>query len=114
MNAAQRKRLVDDIVRKYGNVIDLKKTPNVLVEILQEHGDISQTGGGGGSGGVGSVSTVAGGMGSGSSLNKRAGDEIAQINEVMRAVLDLRKDVRGLTKQVRTMNDSIASGNTRG
>lgn len=113
LRPAQKKRLMDEIIKRYGKVIDLEKTPDVLVEILRQHGGIFQTDGGGGAGGVGSVSTVAGGMGSGSGVNKREGDEIAQINEVMRAVLDLRREVRGLTKQVRAMNESIGPRDKR-
>lgn len=62
---------VAEIRKKYGKIIDLEKTPLVLVEIFRQYGDVLQGvgggtggGGGGGTGGPG-VSTVAVGVNDG-------------------------------------------------
>lgn len=35
-------RIVKQVIKRYGAVIDLKKTPFVLIEILREHGRLFQ------------------------------------------------------------------------
>ena len=53
------RRIVKEIERKYGKVIDLERSPFVLVEIIREFGrQFADDDGGGGSGGV-SPSSIA-------------------------------------------------------
>jgi hypothetical protein len=85
-------RIVKEIGKKYGNVIDLERTPAVLIEILREYGSVFANDGGGGGGGGGGVSTVAVGITPPSSEFENAA--------ILKAVLSVQKDVRALSKKL--------------
>ncbi|MCU1263192.1 MAG: hypothetical protein JWO80_6077 [Bryobacterales bacterium] len=40
-------KIVRDVIKKYGDTINLKKTPFVLIEILRTHGTLLEPGDGG-------------------------------------------------------------------
>ncbi|HEY4186638.1 MAG TPA: hypothetical protein VGP07_16290 [Polyangia bacterium] len=122
------RRVVEEIEKRYGSVIDLKKSPGVLIEILRNFGGVVRddppgtstvavgitpgTGGGGGtgSGGTGSGGTGTGGTGTG---GVSAGTSTVAVgitppehdpgddvanSVVLRAVLALRGDVRAISR----------------
>lgn len=91
--------LVDEIAKKYGGVIDLKKSPGVLAEILLNYGRIFAEDGEGGAGGVSPSSiAVAGPPPPPPPPPSEAGD--VRLADVMRAVLNLQRDVNTINKSL--------------
>ena len=94
-------RLVKEIAKKYGNVIDLDRSPQVLVEILREFGHIFSPGG---------DVTVGGGMGPGVSgmgpgVSSIAGSGPTAAGEIENAlifktILALQKDIKLLNRKL--------------
>jgi hypothetical protein len=87
-------QIIDQISQRFGRVIDLDKSPFVMIEILRQFGHAldPDDGGGGGGGGVGGgggggVSTIAVGI-----TPPEAGERI-ELADLMRAVLRLQRDV---------------------
>lgn len=105
--ATQKKdaRIVKEIAKKYGNVIDLNESPMVLLEILRNYGGLfiapseDPTPGVGGTGGTGTGGTGTGGTGTVSSIAV-AGPPSSQIqlSDVLQAVLHLQGDVKAANK----------------
>lgn len=127
-------RVVAQIRKRFGAVIDLQKSPSVLIEIIRNFGrvlDDDGTGGGGpggtstvavgiddggtntggtGSGGTGSGGTNggtgSGGTGGGTSTvavgitPPESGFQRARIEEVLRVVLKLQKQIDTMGKQL--------------
>jgi hypothetical protein len=88
MQTKREKELIAQIGKQYGNLIDLKKTPGILIEILREFGPsigerLGDNGTGGGGGGPGVSSIAIAGPGSGGVTTE----------DLMRVILDLRKEV---------------------
>jgi hypothetical protein len=85
MQTKREKELVTQIGKQYGNLIDLKKTPGILIEILREFGPgIRERLGDNGTGGGPGVSSIAiAGPGSGGVTTE----------DLMRVILDLRQEV---------------------
>jgi vacuolar-type H+-ATPase catalytic subunit A/Vma1 len=96
--AAKNKRptsaeIVKDIRKRYGDVIDLKSQPALMIEILNKFGNIA---GVDGTGGVSpGTSTVAVGITPPGSTS-----QLAEIQEVLKAVLKLQKQFAALSKKV--------------
>lgn len=95
-NAKSHTRLVKEIAKKYGKVIDLDRSPQVLVEILREFGHIFSPG---------SDVTVEGGMGPGtgvSSIAVAGPPDAGEIENavIFKAILALQKDIKGLNRKV--------------
>jgi hypothetical protein len=98
--------IVHEISKQYGGVIDLDRSPFVMVEILRNFGhaldDDDNGGGGGGSGGVGGgVSTIAVGI-----TPPESGEDI-QLIDVMRVLLGVQRDLAQLQGRV---DDLIEAG----
>src|SRR5947209_19970616 len=107
----QDSKLVKDIARKYGKVIDLEKSPGVLIEILRNFGTVFEGGvegaGGVGSGGTGTGGTGTGGVGGGVSTiavgitpptPSGAGDVV--LADVLKAVLKLQRAFQTLSNKL--------------
>jgi len=91
--AATPAQIVRDIRKRYGDVIDLKATPALMIEILNRFGTVA---GVDGTGGVSpGTSTVAVGITPPSKLS-----DLAEIQEILKAVLKLQKQVSVMHKQV--------------
>ena len=107
------RRIVKEIAKKYGKVIDLERSPFVLVEIIREfRHQFDDDNGGGGGGGV-SPSSIAG---SGppdppepppSPPDPPESPELEGI--VTRMLLTLQKDIKALNRKL----DKIAATKTR-
>jgi hypothetical protein len=85
--------IVDQIAKQYGGVIDLDRSPFVMVEILRNFGhalDDDDNGGGGGGGVGGGVSTIAVGI-----TPPEFGEDI-QLIDVMRVLLGVQRDLAQL------------------
>jgi len=83
--------VIERITRQYGEVIDLNRSPGVMIEILREFGANM----GPGDGGVSSVSTIAVGVGT-------PGSGTVLLEDLMRVVLDLRQEVIKLSERVQS------------
>ncbi len=101
MQTNREQQIIKRIADQYGTVIDLTKTPGVMIEVLREFGptilkDLGEDngGGGGGTGGVSSGPTVSSiaiaGPGSGSVV----------IEDLMRVILELRQEIIKLSERV--------------
>ena len=90
--------LVNEIAKKYGSVIDLKKSPAVLVEILRNYGRVLDPDPGGGTGGVSPSSIAVAGPPPPPPPPppSEAGD--VRLADVMRAVLNLQRDISSINK----------------
>lgn len=118
-------RVIDDIRKKYGKVINLEKSPMVLIEILRAYGKSFDDDGGGGTstvavgispgtgggGGTGSGGTGTGGTGTGGTSPGTSTvavgitppsdpSERVEIEEILRIVLKLQKQVSAIGKQL--------------
>ncbi len=89
------RRIVKEIEKKFGKVIDLERTPSVLVEIIREFGDRFDTNGGGGSGGGGGVSSIAVGI-----TPPTAGIEDTLI---IKTLLTMQRDIKALGRKLDQM-----------
>ncbi|HLL76640.1 MAG TPA: hypothetical protein VK421_15405 [Pyrinomonadaceae bacterium] len=85
-------QIVREIGRKFGTVIDLERTPFVLVEIIREFGHRFDDDGGGGGGGVSpGVSTVAVGI--------TPPDE-GVTDVLVRTLLTVQRDIKALSRKL--------------
>ncbi len=87
--------LVKEVEKKYGSLIDLKKSPAVLIEILRTFGRRALNG----TGGVGSVSSVAGSSAAVDPPLREPADEV-QLTDILKAVLKLQREVKTIAKEV--------------
>ena len=94
--------LIDEISKKYGGVIDLKKSPGVLVEILLNYGRaLDPPEGGGGTGGVSPSSIAVAGPPPAPPPTVKPGEGgDVMLADVMRAVLNLQRDVNTINKAI--------------
>jgi hypothetical protein len=88
MPTKRERAVIDKIAAQYGSVIDLKKAPGVMIEVLREFGPnilkvLDENGGGGSGGGPGVSSIAIAGPGSGT----------VSLEDLMRVVLELRKEM---------------------
>ena len=95
MQKKREQEVIDRIARQYGKVIDLDRSPGVMIEILREFGpsilDVLGGDGGGGGGGGPTVSSIAiAGPGSGTVTTE----------DLMRVVLELRQEIIKLAARV--------------
>jgi len=107
----RQRRIVKEIEKKFGKVIDLERSPFVLVEIIREFGHRFDEDGGGGSGGV-SPSSIAGSGPPDPPEDPPAPDppdppELEGL--VTRMLLTLQKDIKALNRKL----DKIAATRTR-
>jgi hypothetical protein len=80
--------IVNEIGKRFGRVIDLDKSPLVMIEILREFGHKLDDNGGGGGGGVGGgVSTIAVGI-----TPPEPGERV-ELSDVMKAVLRIQREL---------------------
>ena len=87
--------IVQQIAERYGRVIDLQKSPFVMIEILRSFGHALDEEGGGGSGGGGGVgSTIAVGI-----TPPESGEQI-DLADVMKVLLSLQRDVKKISAQL--------------
>ena len=86
--------IVDEIAKRYGRVIDLDKSPLVMIEILREFGHALDDDGSGGGGGGPGVSTIAVG------ITPPASGEEVRLDDVMKAVLRLQREVREIGQRL--------------
>ena len=97
--------VVNEIAKKYGNSIDLKKSPGVLVEILRNYGralDPTDGGGGGGGGGGGvspsSIAVAGPPPAPPPTVKPGEGGSDVLLADVMRAVLNVQRDINTINK----------------
>jgi hypothetical protein len=130
MTREQSLRIIEEIKKKFGDTIDLNKSPFVLIEILSNFGRFfdgpgsddtvstvavgisTDTGGGGGmgAGGTGSGGTSpgtggGGGVSPGTStvavgITPPTSNRQVEIEEILRVVLRLQKDIKGISQQL--------------
>jgi len=109
--------VVEEIRQHYGNVIDLEQTPFVLIEILRNFGklfDPDPDGGGGtGTGGTGTGGTGTGGVSPGTSTvavgispPPPPPTGYNEIEEILRVVLNLQKEVANIGIQLERLTAS--------
>ena len=89
-------KLVKDIARNYGTVIDLEKTPGVLIEILHGYGHILDNGVEGTGGVGGGVSTIAVGI----TPPEPGGPGEVQLADLMKAILKVQRDVQSIARKL--------------
>jgi hypothetical protein len=127
-SSTEQKRIITEVRSRFGDSIDLVKSPMVLIEILRQFGktfdddgtggvspgtstvavgvDSGGTGTGGtGTGGTGTGGTGTGGVGPGTStvavgITPPSSSDRAEIEQILKAVLALRKDVATISKQL--------------
>lgn len=88
-------KIVEQIVKKYGRVLDLQKSPSALIEILRTFSHVfDDPPGVGGGGGVSGVSTIAVGI----TPPEAGGRGDVQMADVMKAILKLQRDVNAIGK----------------
>jgi hypothetical protein len=87
--------LVKDIISRYGEVIDLRKTPHLILEIFRTHGGRMDIPDGG-------VSVAGVGTPPGPSKMKQASSlgSVVDNVEIMKEILKLSKKVNQLTEHV--------------
>jgi hypothetical protein len=88
------KEIVKDVIARFGTVIDLRKTPNVLIEILRTHGGgvVAIPDGGVSVSGVGTPPGPSGKIGS-------LGNVVDNV-QLMKEILKLSKQVHVLTERI--------------
>jgi hypothetical protein len=96
----QQSTLVNEIAKKYGSTIDLKKSPAVLIEILRNYGRALDPDPTGGTGGVSPSSIAVAGPPPPPPPPppSEAGD--VRLADVMRAVLNLQRDISTISKSL--------------
>jgi hypothetical protein len=92
--------IVHQISRQYGRIIDLERSPFVMIEILRNFGHALDDDGGGGGGGGGGVSTIAVGI-----TPPEVGEDI-QLVDVMRVLLAIQRDLAQLHGRVDEVIDA--------
>ena len=96
-NSKKEEKIVKEIQKKFGSVIDLTKTPFVIIEILRNYGRIFDEDGGGGGGGMGGgtgVSTMAVGITPDS--DGHIGNAI-----LLKEILKLQKQIQALNRKIK-------------
>jgi hypothetical protein len=127
-SSTEQKRIITEVRDRFGDSIDLVKSPMVLIEILRQFGktfdddgtggvspgtstvavgvDSGGTGTGGtGTGGTGTGGTGTGGVSPGTStvavgITPPSSSDRAEIEQILKAVLALRKEVATISKQL--------------
>jgi hypothetical protein len=95
-------QVVKEIRKRFGDVIDLKSSPALMLEILNEFRHALDPEGGGGTGGVSpGTSTVAVGI-----TPPASALDQAAIQELLKSVLKLQKQVSTMSKQLDRMGTS--------
>jgi hypothetical protein len=97
MLTERERELIERIGGQYGQAIDLRKEPGVLIEILREFGprigdllgDDDPGGGGGGGGGVDSSIAIAG-----------PGSGTVTMEDLFRLVLETREEIIKLSERI--------------
>lgn len=91
-------QLIKNIIARYGDVINLKKTPFLILEIIRSHGGVFETPDGG-------VSVA--GVGTPPGPGRKAGGSIlgsvVDNTELMKEILKLSKQVSALTQEVQRL-----------
>jgi hypothetical protein len=99
-NIQRHTRIIEEIQKRYGAVIDLRKSPGVLIEILRNYGRIlaeDNGDGGTGTGGTGGgTSTVAVGI----TPPEQGPDDQVSNAVLLQAILKLQRDVKALSRGV--------------
>jgi hypothetical protein len=95
MQMKREQEVIKRISEQYGRVIDLERTPGVLIEILRDYGPtigqvLDGEGGAGGAPPSPPSSIAIAGPGSGSVL----------MEDLMRIILDLRQEIAKLSEKV--------------
>jgi hypothetical protein len=91
MQTKRERDVIERITEQYGQVIDLKRSPGVMIEILREFGaNISEDddGAGGGPGAPPSSIAIAG-----------PGSGTVMLEDLMRVLLDLRQEIIKLSER---------------
>jgi hypothetical protein len=98
--------LVNEIAKKYGSVIDLKKSPAVLVEILRNYGRVLDPDPGGGTGGVSPTSIAVAGPPPAPPPTVKPDEASSDVmlSDVMRAVLNVQRDINSINKTLAQKN----------
>jgi hypothetical protein len=127
-SSTEQKRIITEVRNRFGDSIDLVNSPMVLIEILRQFGktfdddgtggvspgtstvavgvDSGGTGTGGtGTGGTGTGGTGTGGVSPGTStvavgITPPSSSDRAEIEQILKAVLALRKEVATISKQL--------------
>lgn len=86
--------LIKDVIVRYGEVIDLRKTPHLIIEILRTHGGgvVAMPDGGVSVAGVGTPPGPAGGINS-------LGNVVDNV-QLMKEILKLSKQLGTLTERI--------------
>ena len=86
--------IVKDIITRFGAVIDLRKTPHLIIEILRTHGGgvVNVPDGGVSVAGVGTPPGPKGGI--------NVGGNVVDNVQIMREILKLSKQVHVLTERI--------------
>lgn len=93
-NSEKHQKLIKEIVKKYGIIINLQETPGVLIEILRNYGKIFTNGGGGGGGMGPGTSTIAVGI--------SPSEELDIKNTVLlKEILKIQKELRTINKKLK-------------
>jgi hypothetical protein len=90
MTPKQQKALVSKIIKKHGATLDLEANPEVMIEILRSFGRSFDEPDGGLPGGVGPVGCIV----------DRDGINQIALEDVMKAILKLTRDVANLKTAV--------------
>ncbi len=92
--------VVNEIAKKYGNSIDLKKSPGVLIEILRNYGRVLDPDPNGGTGGVAPTSIAVAGPPPAPppTVKPDEGGSDVLLADVMRAVLNVQRDINTINK----------------
>ncbi len=80
----QHETAIDEIIKRYGHTIDLKKSPYLIIEIIQQYRGLF------GRGGIAAACQPPGGP-------PKRGDDVILLNKVM-------KEISSLSKAMKEMN----------
>jgi hypothetical protein len=92
------KEIIREVIARYGEVIDLRKTPNLLIEILRTHGGsvVNIPDGGVSVAGVGTPPGPSGGI-------NTPGNVVDNV-QIMKEILKLSKQVSVLTERIEKLS----------
>ncbi len=89
--------LIKDIIKRYGEVINLKETPHLILEIIRSHGrgvvDVPD----------GGVSVAGVGTPPGPSQHGHSLGNVVDNTALMKEILKLSKQINALTKEVKAI-----------
>ena len=102
MQTERERAVIRRITETFGSVIDLQKSPGVLIEILRDFGPniikaLDEDGGGGGGGAPGVSSIAIAGPGSGGVTSE---DLMRVVLELRKETIDLRHEVKGIAARL--------------